>query len=65
LRVIKKRLGCVICKSVISYISWDLITPVIKLTTFRADNISARALGKMGQTAHAAFFFITPKPRVE
>ena len=37
----------VISKSVISYISWDLITPVIRLITFRADNISARALGKL------------------
>ena len=30
-------------KSVISYISRDLITPVIRLITFRADIISARA----------------------
>ena len=39
--------GCVINQSGISYISWDLITPVIRLITFRADNISARALGKL------------------
>jgi len=39
--------GCVISKSVISYISWDLITSVTRGITFRADNISARALGKL------------------
>ena len=32
---------------VISYISWDLITGVIRLITFRPDVISARALGKL------------------
>ena len=39
--------GCVISKLIVSYISWDLITPVIRLITFRADNISARALGNL------------------
>ena len=36
-----------ISKSVISYISWDLLTPVIRRITFRADNISARAVRKL------------------
>jgi hypothetical protein len=40
--------GGVISKLVISYISWELITPVIRLITFRADDISARALGCTG-----------------
>ena len=39
--------GGVISDFVISYISWDLITPVIRLITFRADIIPARALGKL------------------
>ena len=39
--------GGVISDFVISYISWDLIIPVIKLITFRADIVSARALGKL------------------
>ena len=34
-----------VIKSVISYISWDLISLVIRLITFLADRISARALG--------------------
>ena len=34
--------GCVVKKIVISYVSWELIPPVIKRITFRADNISAR-----------------------
>ena len=33
----------------ISYISWDLISPVIRLITFRADTIPARAPGKLLQ----------------
>jgi len=45
--------GCVISKSVISYISWELMTLVIRLITFRADNISARALSR-GVAAGAA-----------
>ena len=39
--------GCVISEAAISYISWDLRTPVIRLITFRADIISAWALGKL------------------
>ena len=35
----------VISKSVISYISWDLITPVIRLITVRADIISRAGIG--------------------
>ena len=36
---------------VISYISWDLTFPVIRLITFRADIISARALVKLLQSS--------------
>jgi len=39
--------GCVVSEFVISYISWDLITGVIRLINFLADIISARALGKL------------------
>ena len=39
--------GGVISELVISYISWDQMTPVIRLIAFRADIISARALGKL------------------
>ena len=39
--------GGVFSKSVISYIGWDLITLVFRLITFRADIVSARALGKL------------------
>ena len=35
--------GCFISESVISYISWDLITPVIRLITVRADIISSKS----------------------
>ena len=37
--------GGVISEFLMSYISWDLITGVIRLITFRADIISARTLG--------------------
>ena len=37
-----------ISKSVISYISWDLILPDIRLITLWADMIPARALGREG-----------------
>ena len=37
----------VVSDFVTSYISWDLIIPVIRLITFRADNVSARALEKV------------------
>jgi len=49
------RYGCVISKLVIRYISWELIAPVIRLITFRADNISARALGLSGRRSRFAF----------
>ena len=37
----------VISDFLVSYISWDLITGVIRLITFRADVTLARALGKL------------------
>jgi len=43
----------VISESVISYISWDLIPPNIRLITLRADMIPARALGKLLQSLKA------------